>query len=469
MVAAQSSRRPGVGGQSDLHASPGERRLAHQRDPLLALVSRPGKATAVLAAAALLLAGAGTVHTSLEKRRASARGPVRAAARLEAIRARAAALETALQSAADTVAALPDAAPALGGDRAAKDRLFPALESLRARLPEQPSLAVHATPLSTVAWADRITDLRAFQGVLGERRDVLVLQGSVSTFLVATAPVRGPGGALHGLATATIPVAVRRNIRNEFLSDFDLIAGSGPGVEIRYVDARDELEGPPPFPPLAPGAPGAAEGLLRAPDGSVLATVRVRWPPPNARPDRIASRYRRGVSALACLALLAWACGPSTLPRGRRLRLVAGATAIRAVLLLLGPPLPDARSAVVSPDAFASVLMGPLLRSPLDLFLTALWLLVLASVLLEVILAAPPPRASIGRVAAVSLLALPLLGAVFYWISDTVANTPLDIEAIPLLPRSPSQLLIHVALLLALGTGLILLTSLMAYGGPITS
>ena len=373
-----------------------------------------------------------------------------------------------MQSAADAVAALPDAPPALAGDRAALGRLFGALDSLRADLPEHPSLAVHSTPLVTVAWADRINDLRAFQGVLGERKDVLILQGSVSTFLVATAPVRGAGGGFQGLATATIPVAVRRNIRNEFLSDFDLIAGSGPSVEIRYVDARDELEGPSPFPPLPAGV-GAEQGMLRAPDGGLLASVRVTWPPPDARPDRIASRYRRGVSALACLALLVIALGPSRTARGRRLRLAAAATAARAALLVLGSPLPDPRSAVLSPDTFASTLMGPLLRSPLDLFFTAVWLLVLAGVLAEAVLSLPPPRPSLLRATLVCLLGLPLLGLVFYWIADTVANTPLDIEAIPLLPRSPAQLLIHLALLCALGTGLLLLTVLLAQGGTIST
>ena len=75
----------------------------------------------------MLLAGAGAVHTQVEKRGAAARAPVRAAARLEAIRQRAVALETAVQSAADAVAALPDAPPALAGDRAALTRLFASL------------------------------------------------------------------------------------------------------------------------------------------------------------------------------------------------------------------------------------------------------------------------------------------------------------------------------------------------------
>jgi signal transduction histidine kinase len=423
---------------------------------------------AALAAAALLVAGAGAVHISIEKRRSGARAPARAAAHVRAIQERAASLVAALQSAADQVAAQPDALPALGGDRGALARLFRSLETLRAGLPEHPSLAVHAPSLQPLAWADRLNDLRAFRGVVGERKDILILQGSVSTFLVATAPVRGPGGAPAGVATATLTIAVRRNIRNDFLSDFDVIAGTRPGVEIRYVDARDEPEGAPPFSPLPTGE-RAEQTTLRAPDGSVLAALRVAWPPPENRPERIASRYRWGVTALAFGAVLAWSLAPSRTARGRRLRLAASATLARGLLLALGPALPDPRSPVLSPDTFASPLMGPLLRSPLDLFLTASWLLVLAVVLFEALMSAPAPRPSVVRAAAVSLLAVLLLGGVFYWIADTVANTPLDIEAVPLLPRSPPQMLIHLSLLFALGTGMLLLTILLGQAGDISS
>jgi len=393
---------------------------------------------------------------------------VRAAARLDAIQKRAAALQAAVQAAAEAVSALPDAPLALAGDRAALARLFRSLETMRAGLPEHPALAVHALPLAPVAWADRVNDLRAFRGVLGERKDVLILQGSVTTFLVASVPIPAPAGGSPGLATATLPIAARRNIRNEFLGDFDLVAGTRPWVEIRYVDARDEAEGPAPFEPLAAGA-RAEEGVLRAPDGSVLAAVRVAWPPPENRPERVATRYRWGVSMLAFGAVLAWGLIRSRTARARRLRLVAAATAARVLFLVVGPPLPDPRSTVLSPDAFASVLMGPLLTSPLDLFLTASWLLVLALVLFESRMSAPAPRANVVRAAVVSLLALPLLGAVFHWIADTVASTPLDIEAVPLLPRTPAQLLIHLSLLLVLGTGLLLLTTLLAQAGPISS
>ena len=117
---------------------------------------------------------------------------------------------------------------------------------------------------------------------------------------------------------------------------------------------------------------------------------------------------------------------------------------------------------LLTPSAFAATLLGPLLTSPLDLFLTACWLLFSSVVLFEACMSAPPPRPSLFRLAAVSLLAVLLLGGTFYWIADVVANTHLDIEAIPLLPRSGAQLLIHLSLLFALGTGMPLLTILLA-------
>jgi signal transduction histidine kinase len=410
----------------------------------------------------------GLVHVRVEKGRAPENAPARAAVRLAAIKERAAAVQAAMQSAAEAAAGLPDAPRALGGDRAALARLFRALEGLRAGLPDHPSLAVHSPSLAPVAWADRVQDLRAFQGVLGDRKDVLILQGSVSTYLVATVPVRAADGVVSGLATATLPIAARRNIRNEFLADFDLVAGTRPGVEIRYVDARDEAQGPPVLDPLAAGTRGE-EALLRAPDGGVLAAVRVAWPPPENRPGRLAARYRWGVTALTCGAVVAWALLPSRTAQARRLRLVAAATGVRAVPLVLGSPLPDPRSPLLSPDAFASLLLGPLLKSPVDLFLTAAWLLALAVVLFEWWTSAPAPRPSLLRTAAVSLLAVLLLGGTFYWIADTVASTPLDIEAVPLLPRSVVHLLIHVSLLFALGTGVLLLTILLGQAGTLSS
>ena len=343
-------------------------------------------------------------------------------------------------------------------------RLFVAGE-LRG-LPEHPSLAVHAPALTPVAWADRLNDLRAFRGVLGEKKDVLILQGSVSTLLVATAPVGGAAGGPRGLATATLPIAVRRNIRNEFLADFDLIAGSRPewrsGTWTRGTSPRDRRRS-------RPFQPAHARSRPRCARRTAACWPRSAWSGPRRRTGRSASPRATGSASRSGLrGRPGLGPGPVRTARGRRLRLVAAATMAR-VLLVLGPPLPDPRATVLSPDAFASTLMGPLLTSPLDLFLTASWLVVLAAVLFELVMSAPPARPSMVRALCVSLLALPVLGAVFYWIADTVANTPLDIEAIPLLPKSPAQLLIHLSLLLVLAAGLLLLMVLFAQDGPVVS
>src|SRR5262249_59054116 len=111
----------------------------------------------------------------------------------------------------------------------------------------------------------------------GVHRDVFILGGSVTTTLVATAPVHGASGAVLGVVTAELPVDVRRHIRNDFLADFDRLTEEDGGVEVHYVDARYETQGPRPFPPLGAGFV-AAEKLLRAPDGGLLAAVRATAP-----------------------------------------------------------------------------------------------------------------------------------------------------------------------------------------------
>ena len=73
--------------------------------------------------------------------------------------------------------------------------------------------------------------------------------------------------------------------------------------------------------------------------------------------------------------------------------MVVGASALRLLLLALGPPFPGPQSPLLSPDIYASTLPGPgwlsePLRSPLDLLLTVAWMLLLALALLRRALAA---------------------------------------------------------------------------------
>jgi signal transduction histidine kinase len=420
-------------------------------------------------AAGMLLVGVGArVHARVEERHWTERSNHRIEQRLERIQARQRALVAELQSLAGRVAAQPPVGPALAGDEAALAALFRALEPLREGTSERPALALHSLqPLVTVAWAGRIGDPAVFEGLVGGSPDVFVLEGSVSTTLVATSPVAAAGGGPRGFATASLPVAVRRNIGNQFLRDFDLLAGADEGVELRYVDAREVARGAEPFPPLDP-ALVAREGLLRAPDGEALAAVRVTAPPlPEVRRD-VRSLYDRVLALLAGATLLGWASAGHGAGRPSRLRWIGIATALRLTLLALGTPVPAPESAVLSPDVYASTLLGPLLRSPLDLFLTAMWAAAVAVVALDA--ASRRPRLpSTGRFAALAPVALAVAAGVFVVLGDVVANSSLELEVVPLWPRSLPHLVMQAALLMVLGGGLALSAAVLALAGPFPS
>ncbi|MBI3932349.1 MAG: HAMP domain-containing protein [Acidobacteria bacterium] len=430
--------------------------------------SPPGRHTAAassfaLAVAATLTAVAGAAHLRLEASRAPMAAEERSRARLAAVEVRLRRLVLAAESAAGRVATLPETLSALAGEPGALARLFATLDAVRLSDDERPALAVHVLPLATRAWSGRITDPRALQGIAGPKRDVFVLAGSVTTTLVATRPILGPDGRPLGIATAELPVAIRRNIRNEYLSDFDRLAGEQAGVEVRYVDARDDVPEARAFPDLADGA-AALEETLRAPDGGTLAHVRVRPPSPEDTLGPLSAAYRRVVSGLGLLALLAWTLRDT--PRWR-LRLAAGATALRALPLLLGPPVPAADSRLLSADVYASTALGPLTRSPLDLLLTSVWVLVLAGLLFERAASRlrPPARPAVALV--VYLATLPALGGVFAWVADTSANCSLDLESIALVPASAAHLVLQISLLLVLAAGGLVLGAILCLAGPV--
>ncbi len=419
---------------------------------------------ALLALAAAALEGTGRLQVLAETSTATASSRRSVEAKLDAVEQRGRRLVILLDGAAARVAALPEAQRALAGDRAALSRLFGRLDEVRDSVPERPALAVDALPLATVAWAGRVVDLRAFEGIAGVRRDVFILAGSVTTTLVATTPIRGPGGRTIGFATAEMPVAVRRNIRNEYLADFDRLAEGLDGVEIHYLDARDEPEAPRPF-PERPSSALAAERLLRAPDGGVLAAVRAVAP----APGEIAAAhepYRQLVSALLSALVFAWTLAPGLPWRGR---LAAGVAALRLLFVVLGPPVPDSAARLLSPDVYASAALGRFTLSPLDLLLTAACLLILFVLALEPLLRRPSREVSHVRAWTAYVLGLPVLGVAFAWVADTSANCSLDLEALSLVPRSASHLVLQVALLLILALGALVLTALFSLAGSLPS
>jgi signal transduction histidine kinase len=411
----------------------------------------------VAAIAALLLAAGGEIHVRRAGERAQAPVPEALRARLRAAESRKERLVADLVSVAGAVAALPEARAALAGESPALVRLFARLDGLAASRPgEGPALAVHALPVSTLAWTGRGAELRGLETVPGYEHGVFVLAGSVTTTLVATAPV-SVGGTTLGLATAALPVQVQRHIRNQYLSDYDLIAGGEPGLEIRYVDARDDA-------PRASPPSGTIEAPLTAPDGHVLAVARASVAGQAQHQDALRRLYRRGTAAFAWLALLLWT---ARAPRpGPRLRLLLGLGLGRLAALVLGWPAPAASSPLLSQDFYASTLLGPLLGSPLDLLLTAVCAFVLAGLLFERALARAPDRFRPLGALAGALLALPLLALTFVAIADTCGSSPLDLETITLLPTNPSRAVLQTALLLLMATGLFLMASVLSLGGP---
>ncbi|HEY7413129.1 MAG TPA: ATP-binding protein [Vicinamibacteria bacterium] len=416
-------------------------------------------APAGLVAAALLAAVSAQVHLRLEERRWRAHSERRVAESLRDLQQRADRLVGLLAGVAARVAALPDAPPALAGDRAARIRLFRALEDVRPRTEERPAVGVDTPQLQTVAWIGRLGNTAALRGLLTAEPDVFVLEGNVTTTLVAHAPVGRPAG-LAGHAIASFPIAVRRNISNEYLRDYDRVAAGDPRVEVRYADARaDGVEG---FPPLDP-ALVAREGVLRAPDGGLLAAVRVTAPALPAVQKQLAQAYHRAVSALLLAAAVA-ALWPG---RRRPLDVLLFATAVRGLVALLGPPWPGPGSRVLSAEVYASPLLGPLLRSPLDLLLTAAWAAVGALALWHA--AVPFLERPRGRlVLLLPVAAIPVvLGLLFGLFADTLANTALDLEVIPLLPRSAAHLVMQTALLCCLCAAFALLATALAAAGPL--
>ena len=428
---------------------------------------RRGQVVAALASASLLLLVAGTAHVAWGRGDSSARAAARAEARLRGLEGRSHLLVRAVQVAAERAAAVLEARVALGGQHAALPRLFRVLEALRPSLHETPALAIEDIRGTTLAWAGRIHDRFLPRGAMPGERRIYLAVGSVSTILVACAPIYGPDGRPAGRATAELPLQVHRNIPNAYLSDFDRLADGEPGVQVRYidVDAPDDVDRA--LPPLPSGVT-AREAELRAPDGTLLANARVLVSSDDAELRRVALRYRRAASACAGLAVLVWTL---TTPLGWG-RASLGATVGRLILLALGSPLPGPDSPLLSPDTYASTLpwrafaVDALLRNPVDLLLTTAWLLLLALAALRAALRAASRPPSHLRPLAADLAALPLLALTFGWISDTLANCTLDLETLWLLPQSLPHLAMHLALLFILGTGASLLAASMAWAGP---
>jgi signal transduction histidine kinase len=407
---------------------------------------RSGRTATLLAALTLLVAGAYRLHVAWESRQA-ARSDARIASRLRDLEERKDELIEQVRALGRRVAASPDCLPALDQDRAALVRLFAGMgdrrRETRRETGSRPSVAVHSYPgLRVIAWSGRLGEPTLPSQVLTRDDDVFVIEGTVTTTLVATVGVRGKDGSVRGLVTASLPVAVRRGIDNEYLRDVDLLTGEDPRIEALYVDVREGGSTPAVFPPLDP-ALHARDAVLRGPDGDPLVRVRVVSPGiPEVR-EVLADRYRRGLAALAVLALVAWATGLGGAPWVVACAVAGG----RLAWAVVGTPWPSPEATVLSPEVYSSPLLGPLTRSPLDFSLTALAVLVAVACAFIGVLSREedrPPSAVSRALGVLAAVLGPALAAVI--LADTVAHATLDLESIALAPATAA----HVALQLGL-------------------
>src|SRR6185436_17546108 len=131
---------------------------------------------------------------SLERRLTEERG---LDGELRVVQQRAQQILDGLQRDAAAAAALPAAREVLAGRADARAPAFHALEGLRAGRTRDVALALHLPDWSPVAWSGRTLELVPFRQLIGAR-DVFALEGSISTTLVAAAPVAGAAGAPLG-------------------------------------------------------------------------------------------------------------------------------------------------------------------------------------------------------------------------------------------------------------------------------
>jgi signal transduction histidine kinase len=421
-----------------------------------------------LCVALLLSHAAADVHVWLTTRLWPQQAPQELARTVAEAETRARRFVESLETEAGRAAALEPAAGALRGDRDALTRLFAALERQQAGREDSLALAVHSRDLETLAWSGRVVELASFRHLLKLRKDVFVVEGTLSTTLIAAQPVLGGRGETLGLATAEMTLATRRNIQNEFLRDYDRLVGQHPDLEVRYFDLRDRGTEEHPFSPLPPEVQ-SRQLTVRSRAGTVLATMRATAPRLERLLDRERAIYRGIAYALALALVAAWTCEPEP----RRRRLAAGFTAMRLLLLFAADPFVHASSGLFAPELWAigaatQAWLGPalaLLRSPLDLLLTTLWLAALAYLLADFAVRRRAGPAGLARALAVDALACVAVAIVLSSFGEIVQAASVDIEAVSLRPRSPVHLVLQWALLLLLGAAALLLLAWFSSAG----
>ncbi|MCM2256427.1 MAG: ATP-binding protein [Vicinamibacteria bacterium] len=340
------------------------------------------------------------------------------AALLAAVEARHQATLAALQRSLDDLAASPDLAAVARREPAPRAQAFRRLARLR--IAEQ-SLAIRDSELDAVAWAGPATDAPRLRPLTAGGATIGVVSSGGAARYVA---LRRVGDAW---LSAEAEVAVRRNIRNAFVQDAERLADREGRVALRFVHVDE------PPPPVDP-----SERALAAPDGRLLAVARTR----DAEPGEWLARRARvwlallAVAAAALVVSLSLRAGTSV---GMRALAVVAA---RVVLLPASSALPF--GALASAEQYASPALGPLLRSPLDLGLTAAAAVALAALAAAAALARaglPAPTATL----AAAVAAPAGLACAAALVADIAWSSAAPPESLALLPTLSARSLLQLS------------------------
>jgi hypothetical protein len=290
----------------------------------------------------------------------------------------------------------------------------------------------------------------------------------------------------HVRALVDIPVEVHYQVNNRFLRSHGLaeeLSGDGVEVDLTYDAAsipayltRTDLE--------IQGDPEGgiqAFGLLRDSNGAALALTRLNGLPYR---EALENAHKRLDLAVRWLFLLAVACGWVALHGFVRRRVqtsdaanpiaralvsypilpILGLWSVRLLLAFLGLPGNRVGGALLNPANFAMVGVGGMLRSPLDLLLTALTVATTAALLFAHAArdARRPQRTAsslpwnlIGGVLAALLVAAAVRGA-FGFVGRVVADSNPHLIGSQLDLLAPAVACLHLGLLAGIGGWLVL-------------
>ncbi|MGH9461506.1 MAG: ATP-binding protein, partial [Vicinamibacteria bacterium] len=254
-----------------------------------------------------------------------------------------------------------------------------------------PGVALYDEWSAPIAWSGNTVDLRSQFNTLPRSTgsSTIVFEQGVFTHLIVLEPVDDGKGTL----VVEIPLSARRGIDNRYLRDFEVAAAwSGNGVTTDYVDSRE------PAPELATlfernedrywGGTEDAPVLyfpLRAPAGELLAVVQLNVEDPAAallETKRTAQELAGLFLSLAAFFAVVWLGMElrQTQSLTGPLLFLAALWGFRIVVSLADAPL-GLFIGLDNPANYASGALFDLLRSPADLFLTALMFAVTAATL----------------------------------------------------------------------------------------